>query len=64
MKKTYLKPERTITLTSFNRHILAGGSGGAKGITFNNDGTGSIETQDGDAEGAAMSRSFNAWDED
>ena len=26
MKKTYLKPERTITITSFNRHILNNGS--------------------------------------
>ena len=65
MKKTYLKPERTITVTSFNGLVLLAGS--AKGsIKFNDDdtGTGSIEVQNANAGGAAMSRSSSVWDDE
>lgn len=62
MKKTYLKPERTITVTSFNRHILTSESGNKSVIVTKGGGSGTLN--DEEASGAAMSRSFNAWDED
>jgi len=62
MKKTYLKPERTITVTSFKRLVLLAGS--AKGINFDDNGKGSIVVQQEDATGAAMSRSSSVWDDE
>lgn len=62
MKKTYQNP--TTEMTMVEPHLMAAAS--RKGITFNdNDGTGTIEVQNGSATGEAMGRKrHDIWEDD
>jgi hypothetical protein len=59
LKRTYQKPGRTVTVTAFNRHILAGGSNGAKGVT-----TGAKLGNEYSSTDVSYSRQAGEWDEE
>jgi hypothetical protein len=59
MKKTYLKPERTITVTSFKRLVLLAGSDPNQAPAVG------IKSDESVDAGSVQSRqAFSVWDED
>ena len=60
MKKTYMAPE-TLSIKVSTQSMIAASP---RGILFGDNGTGSIEVQNGNATGTAMGRGGSDWDDE